>query len=81
MDTAKKRVIKRSMLEKQNSRCAYCHKKLTIEQATIDHIVPRSNGGKGLWNNLCIACRPCNVKKGAMAPHVWHGLLMQGLVA
>lgn len=31
---------------------------------TLDHVVPRSNGGKTNWLNVCTACKPCNSDKG-----------------
>ena len=48
--------------------CQYCNKKLLYDVATVDHVVPRSKGGKGTWDNLVLCCGPCNVKKGNRKP-------------
>ena len=34
------------------------------EVLTFDHIVPRSRGGRTVWDNVVTACEPCNLKKG-----------------
>lgn len=41
--------------------CAYCGKK----GSTIDHVHPRSRGGLHRWENVVLACAPCNQKKGS----------------
>lgn len=46
------------------SRCQYCKKKLTLETSSIDHVIPRSRGGKNVWENVVLSCVPCNTKKG-----------------
>ena len=42
--------------------CQYCG---TKENLTIDHVIPRSKGGKDTWDNLVACCTSCNVKKGS----------------
>jgi 5-methylcytosine-specific restriction endonuclease McrA len=34
----------------------------------IDHVIPRSKGGKHSWDNVVIACEPCNSRKGDRTP-------------
>lgn len=51
---------RRAILNRDGRICAYCNK----EADTIDHIQPRSRGGKHEWLNVVAACRPCNSKKG-----------------
>ena len=41
--------------------CQYCG---TRQSLTLDHLVPRSKGGKSTWTNLVTACKSCNAKKG-----------------
>ena len=53
-----------NVLLRDNFTCQYCSKKLPVAQLTIDHIVPRSLGGKTSWKNVTTACRDCNFKKG-----------------
>jgi 5-methylcytosine-specific restriction endonuclease McrA len=45
--------------------CQYCAKDFKTSELTIDHILPKSRGGKNTWENLVAACVPCNQKKGA----------------
>jgi len=48
----------------QNGLCAICGLPFEPEQMTRDHIVPRSKGGGTQWDNIQLACAPCNEKKG-----------------
>ncbi|HEY9872683.1 MAG TPA: RNA-guided endonuclease IscB [Candidatus Obscuribacterales bacterium] len=54
--------VREFLLEKWNRTCAYCGAKDT--QLEIEHIQPRSIGGSNRVSNLCLACVPCNQKKG-----------------
>ncbi len=42
--------------------CQYCGKR--SRDLTLDHIIPRSRGGQGTWENLVASCRSCNGRKG-----------------
>lgn len=44
--------------------CQYCGTKSDL---TLDHLIPRSKGGKSNWTNLVTACKSCNAKKGDYA--------------
>lgn len=35
---------------------------------TVDHVVPKSRGGAHRWENVVLACRACNGKKGNKLP-------------
>ncbi|MCB0328964.1 MAG: HNH endonuclease [Bdellovibrionales bacterium] len=48
--------------------CQYCRKMLTSKEATLDHVLPRSHGGKTSWDNVVCCCRACNIKKGSRTP-------------
>ena len=52
-------------MHRDNYTCQYCGKK---SELTIDHIIPRSRGGKDEWDNVAVACLRCNVSKGARTP-------------
>lgn len=54
----------RKALVKRDKNCQYCFKKLSPSEVTIDHIIPKSLGGKNSFTNCVIACRACNNKKG-----------------
>lgn len=53
------------LLVRDQFQCQYCNKLVTAKTATIDHVVPKSKGGKYEWENVVIACSPCNQKKGS----------------
>jgi 5-methylcytosine-specific restriction endonuclease McrA len=55
--------IREFLLSKWNRTCAYCGAKDTPLE--IEHINPRSKGGSNRVSNLCLACVPCNQKKGS----------------
>lgn len=45
-------------------RCQYCRERLPLSKLTYDHVVPRCQGGRTRWENIVMACRPCNGRKG-----------------
>jgi len=49
--------------------CQYCGKQFpTDDGLTFDHVVPRSQGGKTVWENVVACCFPCNQKKAGRTP-------------
>ncbi len=44
--------------------CQYCGRKFPMSKLNYDHVIPRSRGGKTTWENIVMACYPCNDKKG-----------------
>jgi 5-methylcytosine-specific restriction endonuclease McrA len=61
--------------------CSYCGRKLRFKQATVDHIIPLSRGGKTCYDNLCIACQRCNNLKGDLPMEAFESLLIsKGIV-
>ncbi|MGB9702325.1 MAG: HNH endonuclease [Candidatus Kapaibacteriota bacterium] len=61
IDLTRKNIMKRDGMQ-----CQYCGKKHI--QLTVDHILPKSRGGKDEWENLVTACYECNNKKGNRTP-------------
>jgi 5-methylcytosine-specific restriction endonuclease McrA len=57
-------VTRRGVLRRDAHRCAYCGK----AASTIDHVMPRSRGGKDTWENLVACCLRCNNVKGDRTP-------------
>lgn len=45
--------------------CQYCSDVFSAKDLTLDHVIPRSHGGKTTWENSVTACKACNHKKGA----------------
>jgi len=54
--------LREYLLEKWQRMCAYCGAKGVPLQ--VEHIQPRTRGGTHRVSNLCLACEPCNLKKG-----------------
>ncbi len=50
-----------NLFRRDRGQCQYCG---STKQLTIDHVIPRSKGGKTSWTNLVTACNRCNVFKG-----------------
>ena len=59
---------RRNILARDENRCQYCARKLPTSQLSLDHVVPRSRGGKSTWTNVVTACTPCNTRKGGRMP-------------
>ncbi len=57
---------KRNVLIRDGFKCLYCGSK--EGKLTIDHIIPRSRGGKDTFENCVASCRRCNNKKGSKTP-------------
>ncbi|MFP5271905.1 RNA-guided endonuclease IscB [Coleofasciculus sp.] len=54
--------VREYLLTKWNRQCAYCGASGVPLQ--VEHIHPKSKGGSNRVSNLCLACQPCNIKKG-----------------
>lgn len=54
---------KKNILKRDYFTCQYCGRN-GGEKLTIDHVVPKSLGGRTIWENVVSACRACNLKKG-----------------
>ena len=57
---------KREVLRRDAYVCQYCGRHMRV--LTIDHVVPRRQGGGHSWKNLVAACAPCNRRKGGKRP-------------
>lgn len=57
---------RKNILRRDNFRCQYCGSH--THPLTLDHIQPRSRGGRDSWENLVAACIPCNNRKGSRTP-------------
>ncbi len=61
-------VSRRTVLARDHYTCQYCGGQPGKSQLTVDHVVPRSRGGTTTWDNVVVACGPCNRKKGNRTP-------------
>ncbi len=59
-------LTRKNILLRDKNCCQYCG--YTGDKLSIDHVLPRSRGGKDAWENVTTACLPCNVIKGNRTP-------------
>lgn len=59
----------RSIRERDGNRCQYTGRVLRAEEGSIDHILPRSRGGKDTWDNCVWSSKLVNNFKGNKLPH------------
>ncbi len=59
---------RRGVLARDRDTCQYCGVQPGRANLTVDHVVPRSQGGQTVWENVVTACRECNHKKGGRTP-------------
>ena len=53
---------RKNILKRDNNECQYCGEHSV--NMTIDHVIPKCNGGEDTWYNLVAACAKCNIYKG-----------------
>lgn len=63
---------RRNIYQRDGNICQYCGNSFPTDKLSIDHIIPRSQGGKTTWNNVACACKKCNSKKGGKTPKEAH---------
>lgn len=59
---------RRNIFARDKNRCQYCGKRFATSELSLDHVIPRTLGGKTTWENIVCACAACNVKKGGRMP-------------
>jgi len=59
---------RRNIFARDRNRCQYCGKRYPTSELSLDHVIPRSMGGKSVWENMVCSCVKCNVKKGGRNP-------------
>ena len=47
---------RRNIFARDNNQCQYCGKKFPTSELSLDHVVPRSQGGGSTWENIVCAC-------------------------
>ncbi|MBW1810562.1 MAG: HNH endonuclease [Deltaproteobacteria bacterium] len=62
------RFSRQNIFLRDNGKCQYCRRKVTLAECTFDHVIPRVKGGRTCWTNVVLACTTCNRKKGAQTP-------------
>ncbi len=66
MPYRKVELSRRNIMRRDGNKCQYCGRGGVY--LTIDHVLPKSRGGKDSWENLVAACIRCNSKKGNRTP-------------
>ena len=56
---------RRNLHRRDGNSCQYCGRNVRADDITVDHVIPKSKGGKNTWENCVIACRRCNSRKGS----------------
>jgi 5-methylcytosine-specific restriction endonuclease McrA len=59
---------RRNIFLRDRHQCQYCGHRPKEDDLTIDHVVPRSRGGRSVWENVVLACTRCNARKGDRLP-------------
>ena len=59
---------RKNILMRDRYTCQYCHKTMSSNELTLDHVIPRSRTGETTWENLVACCHPCNNRKGNRTP-------------
>lgn len=58
-------LTRQNVFKRDGYECQYCG---SNKDLTLDHVFPRSRGGKSSWDNLVAACKSCNSRKGDNTP-------------
>lgn len=58
-------LTRQNIFRRDHYTCQYCG---VTTNLTLDHLIPKSKGGRSSWTNLVTACRSCNSKKGDLTP-------------
>lgn len=48
--------------------CQYCGRKRRRADLNLDHVIPRTQGGRTCWENVVCSCIECNLRKGGRTP-------------
>jgi 5-methylcytosine-specific restriction endonuclease McrA len=61
-------LTKKNVLLRDDYVCGYCSSRGGLSSMTVDHILPKSRGGRSSWTNLIACCSPCNTRKNNRTP-------------
>jgi 5-methylcytosine-specific restriction endonuclease McrA len=59
---------RRNLFRRDQNTCQYCGDKPGTSELSIDHVLPRSRGGRSSWENCVLACMECNRRKANRLP-------------
>lgn len=59
---------RRNIFARDHNHCQYCGNRFSTAELSLDHVIPRSQGGGASWENLVCCCVRCNTRKGGRTP-------------
>jgi len=62
------RFNRRNVFARDGNRCQYCGQRFSTSELSLDHVLPRSQGGDMAWENIVCSCVACNSRKGGRTP-------------
>ncbi|MBI5477635.1 MAG: HNH endonuclease [Deltaproteobacteria bacterium] len=65
---AKVRFSRLNIYARDDDTCQYCGLRRPRHGLNLDHVVPRSQGGRTTWENVVCCCYECNLRKGGRTP-------------
>ncbi len=68
LPTAAVTFSRRNVFKRDRFTCQYCGTQPGSDELTIDHVVPRAQGGVSSWTNCVLACVACNKHKADRTP-------------
>jgi 5-methylcytosine-specific restriction endonuclease McrA len=71
------KLTRRNIFARDRNRCQYCGHTFPTSELSLDHIVPRVQGGTNSWENIVCACVKCNMRKGGRTPRQAHMSLVR----
>ena len=63
------RFSRQNIYLRDKNTCQYCGKRLPRSELNLDHVIPRSRGGRTTWENIVCSCISCNLDKGGRTPN------------
>jgi len=60
-----RKISRRAVFARDNYCCQYCG---ATQRLTLDHVIPKSRGGRSSWDNVVASCAPCNIRKADRLP-------------
>jgi 5-methylcytosine-specific restriction endonuclease McrA len=57
-----------NVFTRDNFRCQYCGERKTMRELNYDHVIPRMQGGRTVWDNIVTSCYSCNDRKAGRTP-------------
>jgi 5-methylcytosine-specific restriction endonuclease McrA len=59
---------RKNILTRDRFVCQYCGREFSSGELTVDHVIPKVQGGSNAWENVVACCRSCNMRKGGRTP-------------